>query len=154
VSKKKIILGTIVALVLIGGAVGVYKWNEPHRDVQQTEADFRLSATEFVTEYLDDPSASNTKYLATDGNSLILIIEGKVASLDETISGNRIVILESDHPDLGIKCTFLPTEGETVTIEEGSVVEIKGVVRSGPSYDKDLDLYEHASLGDCALVES
>ncbi len=55
---------------------------------------------------------------------------------------------------LGVKCLFLPQENAgAAKIEIGSTIKVKGVVRSGPSYDEDLDLYEHASLGDCAIVD-
>jgi hypothetical protein len=151
---KKTILGLGAAGLLIAGGIFLYQWNKPHRDVQATEFDFEVTASAFVTEYLTDAKAANDKYLAEDGNSRVLLIEGKVTEVDETISGNRIVILGSDSPDLGIKCTFLPPDpGEQATIEIGTVVKVKGVVRAGPSYDEDLDLHEHGSLGDCALVK-
>jgi hypothetical protein len=151
---KKTILGLGAAGILVGGGIFLYIWNMPHRDVQATEVDFTVSASEFVTEYLRDAKAANDKYLAEDGDSRVLVIQGKVVELDETISGNRIVILGSDNPNLGIKCTFLPNDhSQEVPIEIGAEVKIKGVVRAGPSYDEDLDLHEHGSLGDCALVE-
>ena len=151
---KKTILGVGVTGLLVGGGIFLYQWNKPHRDVQATDVDFEISATDFVTEYLTDAKAANDKYLAEDGDSRVILVEGKVIEVDETISGNRIVILGSDNPNLGIKCTFLPNDhSQEVPIEVGTVVKIKGVVRAGPSYDEDLDLKEHGSLGDCALVE-
>jgi len=59
----KISLLVIGTILVIGGSIGYYLFNMPHRDVQATEADASLSAENLVNEYLDDYDAANAKYL-------------------------------------------------------------------------------------------
>lgn len=148
---KKIILWGGLSGLLIGGSIFAYLWFMPHRDVQATEADAALTAVSFVEEYLADPSASNQKYLADDGDSKILILSGTVQSVDEDIEGNAIIFLASGNEHLPVKCNMVA--GATPEATVGSEVKIKGVVRAGPSYDEDLDLYEPASVGECSLIK-
>jgi len=65
--KTIIILG--VAGIIIGGGIGLYMFNMPHRDIQNADTDFSLIASDIVSEYLTDAAAANKKYLAADGNS-------------------------------------------------------------------------------------
>jgi hypothetical protein len=85
--KKKKVLKIIailgVAGLLIGGGIGLYMFNKPHRDVQSANADYTLTASEIVSEYLTDKDAANKKYLAADGDSKILEITGVVSKISE-----------------------------------------------------------------------
>ena len=57
--KKKILkIGAILLIsgLLIGGGTVLYMFNMPHRNVQNASPDFSLTASQLVTEYLENPT--------------------------------------------------------------------------------------------------
>jgi hypothetical protein len=145
--KKKVlifiaILG--VAGLLIAGGIGLYMFNKPHRDVQSTDADYTLTASEIVSEYLTDKDAANKKYLSADGDSKILKITGIVNKISEDFSGQKVVLLKGEQVKAGVSATFTSeTNSNLNDVQIGQTITIKGVIRSGASYDEDLEMYEH-----------
>lgn len=147
--EKNIKTGIIIAIsgLLIGLGVGLYVFYMPHRDVQKASTDYALSASELVAEYLNNREAANKKYLAEDGNSSILEVKGTVARISRNYSGQKVVLIKEASDRAGVNCTFMPnTNANAEKLNPGDQVTIKGVIRSGPSYDPDLGMYIHAVL--------
>jgi hypothetical protein len=154
--KKKImkIAAVLVAAGLVMGvSVGLYLYFMPHRDVQKSATDYKLSTSELVTEYLADGAAANKKYLAEDGNSKILEVTGTVARISEDFTGRKVVLLREKGDKAGVSCTFLPDATANVEkLTKGQKVTIKGVIRSGVSFDRDLDMYLNAVVDNSDVV--
>jgi len=156
--KKKrlfrIVAIIIIAGLLIGGGIGLYMFNKPHRDVQNARTDYTLTASQIVREYLSDHVAANQKYLSADGDSKVLEIAGEVKLISENYNGQKVVLLKGDQDKAGVSATFTSETNENlVGIQLGQTVTIKGVIRSGASYDEDLELYEHVILEKSDIVK-
>ncbi len=155
--KKKKVLKVIailgVAGLLIGGGIGFYMFNKPHRDVQATDADYTLSTSEIVSEYLADKDAANKKYLAADGDSKILEITGVVSKISEDFNGQKVVLLAGAQAKAGVSATFTSeTNSSLSNVQVDQTITIKGVIRSGASYDEDLEMYEHVLIDKSDIV--
>ncbi len=153
--KKIITTGIIVvaAAVLLGLGIGLYMFFMPHRDVQKASTDYALTASELVAEYLNDRNAANEKYLAEDGNSSILEVSGTVARISSNFNGQKVVLIKEETDQAGVNCTFMPTTNANAEkLKPGDQVTIKGVIRSGPSYDPDLGMYIHAVLNHSDVI--
>lgn len=153
--KKSIKIGiTVLAVgVLVAGAVGLYLFNMPHRNIQSTKTDFEITAASLVAEYLENPAEANAKYLDAEGESKILEVTGEVASVSEDFNKNIVVLLKSAGQEAGVSCTFLSTSGPIQnSIAEGQQIKVKGVIRSGASYDADLGFYENVIMDKCDLI--
>lgn len=153
--KKTIKIGLYVlaAGILIGGGFALYLFNLPHRNIQSTKTDLEITAVSLVAEYLENPEVANTKYLDVEGESKILEVSGEVASISEDYNHNLVVLLKSPNQKAGVSCTFLSTVGPIQnSLSHGQVIKVKGVIRSGASYDADLGFYEHVILDKCDLV--
>lgn len=148
--KKRIIktgIILVVAGVVIAGSVGLYMFNMPHRSVQKADADYKLSSSQIVTEYLTNKDAANQKYLASDGDSKILEVSGIVRKISDDFDGNKVVLLKGAEDKAGVSASFTKeTDANAAKLQVGEMVTIKGVIRSGASYDEDLDLYENVIL--------
>ncbi|MFW5762271.1 MAG: OB-fold protein [Cyclobacteriaceae bacterium] len=148
--KKKIfkivaIVG--IAGVLIGGGIGLYMFNMPHRNVQSASADYSLKSSEIVAEYLSDKDAANQKYLAADGDSKILEVTGIIAKISEDFNGNKVLLLKEEGEAAGVSATFTAETNQNIQgLSQGQTITVKGVIRSGASYDEDLEMYEHVIL--------
>lgn len=154
--KKRIIKWGLIVLVsgaVIGGGVIYYMFNQPHRDVQATAADYQLEATALVNEYLTDATAANKKYLQAEGDSKIIAVTGIVASIEEDLNQQKVVFLKDRNGKAGVSCTFIAeTNAHASKLKIGESVTIKGVIRSGAEYDEDLELYEDVILEKCDVI--
>ncbi len=150
-NKKKIII--IAALIVLGG-VGVFlsQWFMPHRDVQNSAVDIHITATNLVSEYLEDPTKSNAKYLQSEGDSKILAVTGQITSMEEDMKHQKVIYLAST-TEAKVSCTFTSeTNNEVANLKVGDQVEVKGVIRSGATYDEDLEMYEDVIMEKCAIL--
>ncbi len=151
----KILLIVIGGAVLIGGGVGYYMFNKPARDVQSTKTDFSYKASEIVNEYLADAKKANAKYLAENGESKVLEITGIVSEISEDFNNQKVILLKADGEKVGVSCTFTSeTNANTLNIQIGDQVTIKGVIRSGASFDEDLDMYENVIIEKSDIVSN
>ena len=143
--RKKIIKRSLLVvglLIVMGLGYGAWLYFQPHRDVQATETDYTLNAATIVDEYLKDATAANQKYLDDEGESKVLEIKGKVAKISEDFQGNTVILLKSDQAKAGVKAFFTKeTSAKAKQVQKGSTISIKGVIRSGANYDKDLGMY-------------
>jgi len=155
--KKKILkIGAILLIsgLLIGGGTVLYMFNMPHRNVQNASPDFSLTASQLVTEYLENPTKANIKYLADDGDSKVLEIKGTVAKISEDFNGQKVFLLQETTDKAGVSCTFTKeTSKNASTVQVGETITIKGVIRSGASYDEDLEMYENVVVEKSDLVK-
>ena len=154
--KKKIVKWGLILLVsgtVIGGGAVLYMFNMPHRNVQAASADFQLEAKQLVNEFLADAGASNNKYLQEEGESKIIAVTGIVASIDEDMKQQKVVLLKDAGEKAGVSCTFMAsTNANAENLRKGSKVTIKGVIRSGAGYDEDLELYEDVIIEKCDVL--
>jgi hypothetical protein len=143
-----------IAGLLVGGGVGLYMFNKPHRDVQSAQADYVLSSSQIVAEYLADYQAANQKYLAADGNSKILEISGEVNEISENFNGQKVVLLHGVKDKAGVSAIFTAETNDNLNrIKIGRTITVKGVIRSGASYDEDLEMYENIILEKSDIVK-
>jgi len=144
----------IMAGILIAGSIGAYLFFKPHRDVQATNAFAKLKASELVSEFTADANKANAKYLASDGNSKVLIVEGRVNKISDNQNGEKVIVLKDEDAKVGVSATFTKTTtANTQSIKPGDIVKIKGAITAGNHYDANLDLYEHTILVQCDLVK-
>jgi len=157
-AKKKIfktLLILIGIVILVAGSIGYYMFNMPARDVQNTKTDFSYAASEIVNEYLADNHKANDKYLDEEGNSKVLEISGIVAEISEDFNNQKVILLKSEGAKAGVSCTFTPeTNANNKNIKIGDQIIIKGVIRSGASYDEDLEMYENVIIEKSDIVSN
>jgi hypothetical protein len=102
---------------------------------------------------LANPTSANEKYLDEEGNSKILEISGIVAEITEDFNKQKVVLLKFASDNAGVSCTFTPETNASVSqIKIGETIVVKGVIRSGASYDKDLGMYENVIMEKCSIV--
>ena len=102
----------ILVLVIIGGAIGFYLYNKPHRDYQEEEPAYTLNANELAISYAEDQTQANALYL-----DQVLVVEG--------------VIIEKQEKGLIIEPNIFVTVSDTSflrKVQEGDEIGIKGRV--------------------------
>jgi hypothetical protein len=148
-----------IGLIILGGIIiamsaGAYLWFKPHRNVQATKAFAELKVNELVSEFSADANAANVKYLANDGNSKVLIIEGRVSKITTNQTGEKVIILKDEGAKAGVSATFTQNASPNAEfLNVGDIIKVKGAIISGNSYNADFDLYEHAILVQCDIIK-
>ena len=65
-----------------------------------------------------------------------------------------MILLKNADDKAGVSCTFTKeTEASVAGVTVGQKIKVKGVIRSGASYDEDLELYENVILEKCDLIK-
>jgi hypothetical protein len=128
---KKVLL-LLLAVILIGGAVGYYEWNKPHENMAKAKVDLALDAAQLFNDYNADETACNQKYL-----DKVIVVSGKVKESSKD-GGSFKVSLETGK-EFGVVCTL----DETVThprtdFPVGETIKIKGRC-SGLNLDVQMD---------------
>ncbi|MBE9490093.1 MAG: hypothetical protein IMY67_07370 [Bacteroidetes bacterium] len=152
--KKKILKWGLILLIsglVIGGSIVLYMFNQPHRDVQSSNADYKMEAKQLVNEYLANVQLSNDKYLDEEGESKIIEVTGTISEISIDLNSQNVVLLKNEGENAGVSCTLLPnTNSENLAV--GDEITIKGVIRSGAGYDEDLGLFEDVIMEKCDLI--
>jgi hypothetical protein len=154
--RKKLIRFAALIIItgsIIGGGITIYMFNMPHRDVQSAKTDYSMTNSEIVSEYLVDMKLADSKYLSSDGNSKILEITGTISNISEDYNSQKVVLLKEEGDMAGVSATFTgETNHKVSNLKIGETVTVKGVIRSGASYDDDLGFYENVILEKSDLV--
>jgi outer membrane lipoprotein-sorting protein len=155
--RKKIIKVAaivVVAGLIIGAGIAYYLYNLPHRDVQSTPTDYKLTVSELVSEYITDMEAANKKYLVEDGNSKILEVTGLVLRSRTNMNNQRVIVLQNNGDPAGVNATLTQlASDETPKPQEGQQITVKGVIRSGVYYDENLGMYINANIDHAAIIQ-
>ena len=150
--RRIAIIGGLGILIVV--SLFAYLFFTPHRNIQKTKADYQLPAQDLVDEYLNAYKASNEKYLDSEGESKVLEVSGNIASITKDFNDQTVILLKDNTGLAGVSCTF--TLENTITLaglEKGQQITVKGVIRSGARFDKDLELYEHVIMEKCSLIK-
>lgn len=151
--KSKIFIFIILLVLIAIGYVG-YVWYMPHRNIQNTKAFATIEATALVNEFLSDSKKATNLYLDSEGESKVLIITGRIASISKDQLGQKVLVLKNPSEKMGVSCTFtIETNKQVVNLKIGDTVKIKGVIRSGAEYDEDLDLAENVIVEKSSLIK-
>ena len=151
--KKRVLMVFFSGVIIVLGA-GLYLYNKPHRDVQSINADFQVEASRLVNEYLENSITANEKYLDDEGESKIFEVSGVVNQISEDFNHQKVILLKSENDSAGVSCTFTKeTNGEDESFQVGDKVTIKGVIRSGATFDEDLEMYENVIIEKSSVVK-
>ena len=118
----------------------------------KSAVDHNMQLDELVADYLKDAKSANAKYLSADGESKIIALTGAIDKIRKSADGRTIVTLKQDGSKAGFQCLFV-SEADTTGLHLQTNVTIKGVLRAGPGYDDDLEMYENGYLEECTLIE-
>ncbi len=95
---KKILLA-LLAIGLIGAAIGYYQWNKPKEDMAASKAEASITAPALLTEYNADENAANAKYLGKT-----IAVSGEVK--ETTTEDGTIKVMLNTGQDFGVYCTL------------------------------------------------
>ena len=108
---------------LIGLVVGLIIYNKPHKDIKSSAADLQIEASQLLSQFEENESNANTKYL-----DKLIEVSGSIRETSTDEDGNINVILESENPLSGVICQLDNlTEHKNTSFKPGEKVAFKGL---------------------------
>ena len=124
--KKRtiIILSSILLIILIGGAIGIYLYKKPVKDFADSKAEITLNAKAIFDEFVKDQNAAIAKYVSNDKT---IQISGLISDVQIGNDGTVTIILDVANPDGDVSCTLTPEESQKAKdLKPGTNINIKG----------------------------
>jgi hypothetical protein len=119
--KKKLIL-IFAALLAIGAIVFYMQWNKPHRDPAKEEG-IKITAEMLFTDYEQNESESNEKYL-----NKTLEVNGTIVDVGRNQGGEPTAMLDAGNPMFGVQITFNAKEQNKISSKNiGDRITAKGI---------------------------
>jgi hypothetical protein len=126
---KKIFIIILIAGIL-GALYGYYLYNKPVADSAGIKPAYSLSAEELFSQFENDESSANAKYLGK-----MIEVTGKLREFSIGDSGELNLVLASGSEMFGINCGLSRgQETQFKNFQEGDTIRIKGEC-SGISMD-------------------
>jgi len=113
--KKWLIAALVLLLAAFAGLY--YVMNKPHRSVNDEEA-ITVSADSLFLAFQQNEAGANERYL-----NQVLLIHGKVNSVETNTDGHLVVVLETGDPMFGVNCTF----DKEYPVKPGDEITLKGI---------------------------
>jgi len=144
-SKKRIIIGGIIAIIIIVALYGWYQYNRTVQGLNDVSADYTVNATALINEFVTNETTANKKYL-----NKIVEVKGTIKKVEEN-SGTGIVVLGDTTDMSGVRCILDSTTSATAgSLQRGAVVAIKGAI-TGFNKDETGLLGSDVELNRCVL---
>lgn len=129
---KKILI-TILILAFIGGGIGLYLWNKPHRTAERETPVAIVNAEELFQQFSSDESNTTARYI-----DKTVQVSGVINRISTTDSGDLRVALATSDALAEVLCTM--KKGEVLTdYQDGMSITIKGICIG---FDTDVQLQQ------------
>ena len=131
--KRKSTKYILVALLVVGGAIGRYGYKEYNRtakDIALVTPAFTLSSSAIINDYTTNDSLANAKYLGKT-----IAVSGKLKTVDKDENGFYTVVIGNTTSSTSVRCSMDSAHNnEAINLKEGTQINVKGICTG---YNKD-----------------
>ena len=125
--KRILLIGLIAAA--IGGAVGLYLWNKPVKDIQNAKTDFSMTAQELFAAYESNEASADSLYrrAVIEVTGSVIEVKEEEKEVDGEVRTITNVVLDGGDMMFGVICQMADTNIESLQqLAPGDEVTIKG----------------------------
>jgi hypothetical protein len=143
-TRKRIIIGGIVVIILVAAFYGWYQYNRTVQELSGVEADYSVNATELINEFVSNEDSANKKY-----QNKILSVKGMIKNIE---SGESTIVLGDTSDMSGVRCVLDSSEHATTgSLQRGAVITVKGAI-TGFNKDETGLLGSDVQLNRCVIA--
>lgn len=146
--RKKMLIYSGLAILLLAGLASVYGYREFNRTAEDTadlSASFKVDATGLIAAFESNESQANQQY-----RDKVILVKGQVKDIVEDDAGMFTISLGDQTSMSSVRCVVDSLHsGDVASLREGAVAGLKGVC-SG--FNADDLLGSDVLLVRCALV--
>ena len=145
-SKKRMIVGGIVVVILLAAIYGWYQYNRTVQGLADVRADYSVDASALIKEFVGNEDAAQKKYL-----NKILSVKGTIKGIESGENAGTLVL--GDTTDMnGVRCVLDSTANATTgALQRGAVITIKGAI-TGFNKDETGLLGSDVQLNRCVIA--
>jgi hypothetical protein len=144
-SKKRMIIGGIVVVIMVTAFYGWYQYNRTVQGLADVRADYTVDASALINEFVTNEDVAQKKYL-----NKILSVKGIIKGIEPGESAGTIVL--GDTTDMnGVRCVLDSTANATGSLQRGAVITIKGAI-TGFNKDETGLLGSDVQLNRCVIA--
>ncbi len=120
--KNLLIFITIILITSFGIYAGKRIYNKPHLNVAEKAPDNSLLSQNLITEFENNETQANAKYLEK-----IIKVSGEISEL-EIAKETRIIVLKGQNSTSSVMCYLTAEENKKwATLKQGDAVSVKGI---------------------------
>ncbi len=110
-------------LAILVAIFGFYEYNRPHKNVSHMSTDFKTEASQLFTEFEEDETAANAKYL-----DKVIEVSGIISNITAEQEEAQSITIETENMMFGIIGELDPlSTHKTNDLKKGDRVTLKGI---------------------------
>ncbi len=123
-SKRTVLLISILIVLGIGGVVGYKMWNKPFKDPLKGTA-IKVTALQLFNDFSTNETYAQKKYVTEKAGDKIVEITGKINEIGKNEDGGTFYTLQTSHEIFGVKCIMDKGE-EIIYTKVGETITLRG----------------------------
>jgi hypothetical protein len=111
-------------VLLATGAVYIYReYNRTHKDTTRLKPDFRLTASDFLNEFINDEKSANKKYW-----DKVIVVKGWVKNIKKDENGFYSITMGDTASLSSVRFSLDSAHnGDAILLQEGRIAALKGI---------------------------
>lgn len=123
-SKKYVILISILIVLAAGGVIGYKMWNKPFQDPLQGDA-LKVTAIQLFNDFSTNEAAAQKKYVPEKLGDKKIEVTGQINEIGKNADGETFYTLKTNDEMFGVKCIMEKGE-EIANAKVGNTIIVRG----------------------------
>jgi multidrug efflux pump subunit AcrB len=123
-SRRSVLLISILIILAVGGLVGYKMWNKPFKDPLEGEA-IKVTAVQLFNDFSTNEIAAQKKYVPEKLGNKKVEVTGVISEIGKNNDGETFYTLKTTDEMFGVKCIMDKGE-ETANAGTGDTVTVRG----------------------------
>ena len=123
-SRRSVVLISILIILAIGGVVGYKMWNKPFTDPREGDA-IKVTAVQLFNDFSSDEAAAQKKYVPEKLGNKKVEVTGQISEIGKNNDGETFYTLKTTDEMFGVKCIMDKGE-EIMNAKTGDTITVRG----------------------------
>ena len=123
-SRRSVVLISILIILAVGGVVGYKMWNKPFKDPLEGDA-IKVTAVHLFNDFSTNEVDAQKKYVPEKLGSKKVEVTGEISEVGKNNDGETFYTLKTSDEMFGVKCIM--DKGEEITnAKSGDTITVRG----------------------------
>ena len=123
-SRRSVLLFSILIILAVGGVVGYKMWNKPFKDPLEGDA-IKVTAVQLFNDFSTDEAAAQKKYVPEKLGDKKVQVTGQISEIGKNNDGETFYTLKTSDEMFGVKCIMDKGE-ELPNAKTGDTITVRG----------------------------
>jgi multidrug efflux pump subunit AcrB len=123
-SRRSVLLISLLIILAIGGVVGYKMWNKPFTDPREGDA-ITVTAVQLFNDFSTDETSAQKKYVPEKLGNIKVQVTGQIMEIGKNNDGETFYTLKTTDEMFGVKCIM--DKGEEIkNAKTGDSITVRG----------------------------